>query len=503
LTKEAFSGYISGMEQKHLDRGRVVDIVYALREKNRPGSRAVGFLTLRADTAGFCGGNIMSNPLRYDALVYRDINRFLESIPVRIIYEDRINNGENGAPAEPPHFSYKSSRGEYHVFIDKSLTGADYEAADLFEKGHILFGHLEADEREQSAERAAFERAMLAKRSTLLSFLPDDAGKRLSFYTTYLWKRFLETARIIEIKSKLFHDDDSPKEFGMEPGLNWKSYLHLLSENPAVSLPRIIGEKGILSSAAISSLVHTDINADKENGPENQNNGKQKWGRTLHQTKTAAGGSYTVTGTCLRQLPDILRERSLALKKIKMTNDLFYYENRNKYKTGLLMPRRRKVEKLAAGNVVILLDVSGSIPDMFTESAVNAIIEAQNTFDAEGSRLVRWAANLVDDTDIFNIHKVIGGGGTLLAAGIEYCKKYTGDNSSFFIISDLQDEIADWIESAKTMYARKTVIAYNKFGETMSATQWFSRAGSNADYRKEEVPLSEWSRHFDTLLVAP
>jgi hypothetical protein len=443
----------------------------------------------------------MSSPLRFDPRIYENTNRFLENIPVRIIYEEHDGENiceENGVPSRLAHFSYKSSRGEYRMYINKSLTGDDYKAADLFEKGHILFGHYEyeAGKPERQTERAAFERAILAKRSTLLAYLPDDAGKRLSFYTTYLWKCFLETAQAIEIKTKLFNDAASAKKFALEPGLNWKSYLRLLSENPAVSLPSIIGEKGTLLQTDISSII-----INRENGP--QNNNTQKWGRTLHHTKTESGGSYTVTGTSIRELPEILKERSLALKKIKMTNDLFYYENRNKYETGLLMPRRRKIEKLAVGNVVILLDVSGSIPDSFTESAVNAIIEAQNTFDAENSRLVRWAADLVDDTDIFKINKVTGGGGTQLAGGIEYCKKHLTDNSVFFIISDLQDEIADWIKSVKTMNTRKTVIAYNKYGEPMSAERWFSRAGSNADYRKEEVPLAEWSRHFDTLLVTP
>jgi hypothetical protein len=444
--------------------------------------------------------------LRYESRVYEAVNRFLERIAVRVIYDNRLIYEENDAPSLPRHFSYKASRGEYRVYIDKSLVGADYGAADLFEKGHILFGHLdfEADEQETNTKRAAFERALFAKRSSLFAFLPDDAGRRLSFYTSYLWRRFLETAQAIEIQTKLFHDNDAARGFALEPGLNWKSYLRLLSENPVVSLPRIIGAKGTWSSADVSSIINTDI-SEMENGLQDKNNANQKWGRTLHQTKTAPGSAYTVTQTALRQLPEILRERSLMVKKTKMTTDLFYYENRNKYETGLLMPRRRKTEKLAAGNVVILLDVSGSIPDTFTEAAVNAIMiaEAQNTFDAENSRLVCWAANLVDDTDIFSIHKIRGGGGTQLADGIEYCKKYTGDNAAFFIISDLQDEIADWIERAKTMNARKTVIAYNKFGETMCAAQWFSRAGSNADYRKEEVPLSEWSRHFDTLLVAP
>jgi hypothetical protein len=428
--------------------------------------------------------------------MYEKVNRFLENIRVRIVYDN--NYEQSGVPIGLRHFSYKYSRGEYRIYIDKSLSGTDYEAADLFEKGHILFGHFEADEREQNAERAAFERVLLAKRSTLLAFLPDDAGKRLSFYTTYVWKRFLETAQAIEIKTKLFHDAASAQKFALEPGLNWKSYLHLLSENPAVSLPGIIGQN---KTGMQTAFFSGDEGENASQHVDAQYIAMQKWGRTLHRAKAETLGA--VTGAALPQLPEILRERSLALKKIKMTNDLFYYENRNKYETGLLMPRRRRVEKLAAGNVVILLDVSGSIPATFTEAAVNAIIGAEDAFDAENSRLVCWSTELVEDTALFGIKKFAGGGGTSLAGGIEYCKKYIGDDSAFFIISDLQDEIAEWIEIAKTMYARKTVIAYNKFGTSMSAEQWFSRVGSNADYRKEEVLLAEWSRHFDTFLAAP
>jgi hypothetical protein len=68
LTKEAFSGYISGMDQKHLDRGRtvnygsfytpewVVDIVYALLEKNIPDVAGCRILDTSCGYGGFLRG---------------------------------------------------------------------------------------------------------------------------------------------------------------------------------------------------------------------------------------------------------------------------------------------------------------------------------------------------------------------------------------------------------------------------------------------------------------
>jgi hypothetical protein len=421
---------------------------------------------------------------------------------------DNAGTPNSALPGASKHFSYKASRGEYHIAIGP-LTGDAFRAADLFEKGRILLGHLEREKDGgetaalRTAPRTMFERALCAKRSTLLSFLPDDAGRRLSFYTGYLWKQFVETAQRIEIETKLFDNYASARAFALEPGLNWKTYLRSMAENPAVSLPLITGGKGALSPEDVSSFY-----LYREDAPENDGAAEpadplvpmDKRGRTLH--RSAPGGVRgAVTRTALQRLPEILRERSLLPQKTRTVTDLFYYANRRKYDTGFLVPRRLKREKTAEGNVVILLDVSGSIPAVFADAAVSAIIAARDTFDREHSRLVRWSANLVDDSPLFGIEPVSGGGGTVLAGGIDYCKRYVGDDSAFFIISDVQDEIAAWIESAKTMNARKTVIAYNKEGGDMSVEAWFSRAGSNADYRKEEVSLAEWSRHFDTLLV--
>jgi hypothetical protein len=304
----------------------------------------------------------------------------------------------------------------------------------------------------------------------------------------------VETAETLEIKTKLFEDDDAvraARRAGLEPGLNWKSYLRLFSENPATLFPLIFGGTGGLAGDGPPAFPSEGARHDA---------GKEKWGRTLHSAKPEEQAGM-VCGTSLARLSGVLRERSLVFQKAKRTTDLLYYENRNKYRNGILMPRRYYREKQMPGNVVVLLDVSGSIPSVFVEAALNAIIKARDGCNAEESRLVRWSANLMDDSRLGEAKPITGGGGTALAEGIEYCKRYTGENTAFFIISDAQDDIAAWLKSAQDMRARQTVIAYNKHGKNINAAAWFARLGSNADYRKETVSLARWTRRFDTFLV--
>jgi hypothetical protein len=64
---------------------------------------------------------------------------------------------------------------------------------------------------------------------------------------------------------------------------------------------------------------------------------------------------------------------------------------------------------------------------------------------------------------------------------------------------------------SRSMNAGKTVISGNRFGgdmdgdsnEDINVEKRFSRAGSNADCRKEKVSRAERPRHFDTLSVTP
>jgi hypothetical protein len=197
----------------------------------------------------------------------------------------------------------------------------------------------------------------------------------------------------------------------------------------------------------------------------------------------------------------ILRERSRSLKKSRLYTDLLYNVNRNKFNVETLIPRRHRNEAWTQNSVCILLDVSGSVPASFTKEVVGIIIRAEGAFNRRKSRLVSWSDSLRDDVPLSALKTVSSGGGTVLGKGIEYCKQYLGEDSSFFIISDFQDDIGDWLAAAKDMPGRKTAIGYGKAGRDVSFEQWFSTVGSNAGYRKRPVEPREFCAVFDAVLI--
>jgi hypothetical protein len=112
-----------------------------------------------------------------------------------------------------------------------------------------------------------------------------------------------------------------------------------------------------------------------------------------------------------------------------------------------------------------------------------------------------WSDSLRNDLPISALETVSSGGGTVLGLGIEYCKRYLTEHSSFFIISDFQDDLAQWLAAARDIPCRKTAIAYTKTGHDTSFEAWFSAIGSNADYHRRTVEPSEFTAMFDVVLI--
>ena len=231
-------------------------------------------------------------------------------------------------------------------------------------------------------------------------------------------------------------------------------------------------------------------------------------GRTteIHDVKTSHR-LFSVNN--LRDLVRILRERSRINQKRELKTDLLYYANRNKYGSALLIPRRSRVETPLSGKVVILLDVSGSVPVQLVRQVVAAISNAEGTFNAgqgkRQGRLIAWSDSLCSDVPLNELDSIQTGGGTLLANGIRYCERYLDTESAFFIISDFQDDLAQWLNAARDLPGRRTAIGYGKTGrqtgDSGSLAEWFALVGSNGDYRKEAVSLENFVRVFDTLII--
>jgi hypothetical protein len=126
---------------------------------------------------------------------------------------------------------------------------------------------------------------------------------------------------------------------------------------------------------------------------------------------------------------------------------------------------------------------------------------AEGAFNKRLSRLVCWSDTLCSDSSLAEIGAVSFGGGTVLGAGIEYCKQYLNERSSFFVISDFQDDLNDWIAAARDLACPKTAVGYGRLNREANFEQWFYALGSNANYRKNPVEIRRFVSVFDTVLL--
>jgi hypothetical protein len=376
--------------------------------------------------------------------------------------------------------------------------------------------------------------------------LPEDKNlnRRLGIYSSYLYERFAGTAQAMEVNSKLFSVDwervrsvlernmggsmkrpeylSYPAD-GWPPGLDWMTYMLLLCGDMRRALEHI-GYSGEGGGGSGDGRIRTgDI------GAFNGERDEEERIRETHETRKTIvdavglpcgerirrGRTTGVTGTSalhtvsecdsFDQFVSILRERGAVDKRRRLFTDMLYNINRNKYDTDVFIPRRLRVTDKTLAAVCVLLDVSGSVPTAFLERVVGAIIRAEGYFNREKSRLVCWSDSLCSDMPL-GLRKFTAGGGTVLAAGIEYCKRYLDGDAAFFIVSDFQDDLTGWIRAARGIKARKTAVGYAVDGSTRPARRqdfvdWFSRAGSNAESRGAEVTLKEFSAVFDMVLL--
>jgi hypothetical protein len=232
-------------------------------------------------------------------------------------------------------------------------------------------------------------------------------------------------------------------------------------------------------------------------------------GRTDNYADTTTVNTVTELND-VKDLVRVLRERSLLLKRNRLHTDILYNINRNRF-GDILIPRRYRVENYNLNNLCILLDVSGSVPQGFVKRVIQTIMRAEGALggalNKHLSRLVCWSDSLCSDTSLADIGAVSSGGGTMLGAGIEYCKRYLGERSSFFIISDFQDDLNDWLAAARDLPCEKTAVGYGRFSRESSwgghstFEEWFSAIGSNANYRKNPVDIRRFVSVFDTVLL--
>lgn len=132
--------------------------------------------------------------------------------------------------------------------------------------------------------------------------------------------------------------------------------------------------------------------------------------------------------------------------------DPLYNYNRGKTDHNGVMRMRTTVQQVyRPGNLIAVIDVSGSVNIDLVKALLNELKKYRSNFGYR-SRIILWDTELVDDFSFKELKSIHRGGGTDIAAGISYAKKYLkSDADKLFIISDFEDYLNQWVRVIETL----------------------------------------------------
>lgn len=146
--------------------------------------------------------------------------------------------------------------------------------------------------------------------------------------------------------------------------------------------------------------------------------------------------------------------------------DPLYNYNRGKTSGGVMRTRITTVEEYRPGNLVALIDVSGSVDIELVKALLSEILKYKSKFGTK-SRIILWDTHLVDDLPLkrSNLEAICCGGGTSIARGIRYAKeKYLkSEQDKLCVISDFEDCLGDWAEELAEVKGETFAVCWGGF----------------------------------------
>lgn len=146
--------------------------------------------------------------------------------------------------------------------------------------------------------------------------------------------------------------------------------------------------------------------------------------------------------------------------------DPLYNYNRGKTSGGVMITRITTVEEYRPGNLVALIDVSGSVDIELVKALLSEILKYKSKFGTK-SRIILWDTHLVDDLPLkrSNLEAICCGGGTSIARGIRYAKeKYLkSEQDKLCVISDFEDCLEDWAEELAEVKGETFAVCWGGF----------------------------------------
>ena len=183
--------------------------------------------------------------------------------------------------------------------------------------------------------------------------------------------------------------------------------------------------------------------------------------------------------------------------------DPVYYYNRKKYNSNVMISRSREEQLWRPGNIVLLVDCSGSIND----TAIGAMVKTVRRIAKKcgpKSRIVWWDTSLEGDYPLNADKGPRGYGGTNIGRGIKYVRQHylRQSNDKLVIISDYADYLTRWYEEVKKI--KNDVVGlcwlYSE-DKTETTNQYLSNWWRSENYGEENKSFDKFLKKIPTTLV--
>lgn len=183
--------------------------------------------------------------------------------------------------------------------------------------------------------------------------------------------------------------------------------------------------------------------------------------------------------------------------------DPVYYYNRKKYNSNVMISRSREEQLWRPGNIVLLVDCSGSIND----TAIGAMVKTVRRIAKKcgpKSRIVWWDTSLEGDYPLNADKGPMGYGGTNIGRGIKYVRQHylRQSNDKLVIISDYADYLTRWYDEVKKI--KNDVVGlcwlYSE-DKTETTKQYLSNWWRSDNYEEENKSFDKFLKKIPTTLV--
>lgn len=183
--------------------------------------------------------------------------------------------------------------------------------------------------------------------------------------------------------------------------------------------------------------------------------------------------------------------------------DPVYYYNRKKYNSNVMISRSREEQLWRPGNIVLLVDCSGSIDDTAIGTMVKTIRHIAKKCGPK-SRIIWWDTALEGDY-LLNADKGPKGyGGTNIAKGIKYIRQHylRQSNDKLVIISDYADSLTHWYDEVKKIKNDVVGLCWlYSSDKTETTKQYLSNWWGYGNDEEENKSFDKFLKKIPTTLV--